>query len=111
MRVTMDLPNGESRPTRVGTPRLASIEGVPTYALYSDEQLLADRGRLRDQLDELTAHPGQTPGVAQLLVSIEQEIERITDELLQRARSRHPSSRGLDTRGNVGPVAHPPPAD
>ena len=100
----MGLPNDESRPIRVGAPRLASIEGVPTYALYTDGQLLADRSRLRDQLDELTAHPGQTPGIAQLLVSIEQEIELISDELLQRARSRHPSSRGMDSRGDVGPV-------
>jgi len=94
----MGLPSGESRSFRADAPRLASVVEIFTYAPYTDEQLLADRTRLRDQSDELAANPGRSPGVAQLLASIEQEIERISEELLQRARSRHPSSRSMSTR-------------
>ena len=82
----------ESNPNPITALRPATIVGVPDYALHADDQLIAERDRLRTQSDELTAQPGGTPGVSQLLVSIEQEIDRITDELMQRARSRHPSA-------------------
>jgi hypothetical protein len=91
----MGVPPRESNPNPAAALRLASIEGVPDYALHADDQLIAERDRLRNQSDDLTMHPGGTPGVSQLLVTIEQEIERITDELILRARSRHPSARSL----------------
>lgn len=94
----MGVPPRESNPNPTAAPRLVTIPGIPDYALDADEQLIAERDRLRIQSDELTMHPGASPGVSQVLVSIEQEIERITDELRQRARSRHPSAQSLDAR-------------
>jgi hypothetical protein len=37
-------------------------------------------------------NPGSSPLVSQILANMEQEIEHMTDELRQRARSLHPSS-------------------
>ncbi len=96
----MGVPPRESNPSPTAALRLTTIEGVPGYALHADDQLIAERDRLRTQSDELTMHSAGSPGVSQLLVGIEQEIERITDELLQRARSRHPSTRSLGARPN-----------
>ena len=94
----MGVPPRESKPSPTAALRLATIEGVPGYALYADDQLTAERDRLRIQSDELTMQSAGSPGVSQILVGIEQEIDRITDELLQRARSRHPSARSLGAR-------------
>jgi len=98
MNAGMGVPPRESNANPAAALRLASIEGVPDHALQTDDQLIAERDRLRNQSDELTMHPEGSPGVSQLLVSIEQEIERITDELIERARSRHPSARSLGAR-------------
>lgn len=63
------------------------------YTMIDDEQLIIDRDRQRRQLDELTVNPGSSPAIGQLLSNIEREVERMTDELIQRALSRHPASR------------------
>jgi len=94
----MAVPPRESNPNPTAALRLATIQEVPDYALLAEDQLLAERDRLRIQSDELTTHPAASPGVSQRLVSIEEQIERISDELLQRARSRHPSARSVGAR-------------
>ncbi len=65
-----------------------------SYPLLTEEQLVTKRDRLRQRLDELTANPGRSLGVCQLLADLDQEVEQVMEELLQRARSRHPSSGG-----------------
>ncbi len=83
-------PDGPDGPEPEGAGEL------PDYSRYGEEQLLQERERRQKQLDELTLHPERSPATWSLLASIDAEIERITDELIRRARSRHPSSRGLD---------------
>jgi hypothetical protein len=62
------------------------------YTMIDDEQLIIERDWLRKQLDQLTVKPGSSPvAVGQLLSSIEREVQRMTDELLLRTRSRHPA--------------------
>jgi len=73
-------------------------DGVTDYTLFSDEQLDLERDRQQAQLDELMLHSGNSLAVSQLRSSIEREVERMTSELKRRARSRHPSSRGLSAR-------------
>ncbi len=68
-------------------------EATADYSAYSDDRLLSERDRRQRQLDELTLHPDRS-AVSSLLVSVDGEVERITDELIRRARSRHPSSGG-----------------
>jgi hypothetical protein len=68
------------------------------HTLLSDEQLINERDRLRKQLDELTDNPGSAPVVGQMLVNMDQRIDRMTDELTRRALSRTPSSADPSTR-------------
>jgi hypothetical protein len=68
------------------------------YASLSDLDLILERDRLREQLDDLTINPGSSPVVSQTLIDIDQQIDRMTDELTRRALSRHPSSSGPNTR-------------
>jgi hypothetical protein len=90
-----------------GETQLTLLHGDESYPLLTDDQLIIERDRLRDQLEELTVNPGSSPVVCQLLVNIEHEIEHMMDELLQRARSRHPSSGGLGSRQRLRPVLLP----
>ena len=62
------------------------------YSRYGDDQLMAERERRQRQLDELTHHGAGEAATCSLMVSLDDEIERITGELIRRARSRHPSS-------------------
>ena len=80
--------------TTTWTPpdRWKSTEEGITYGLLTDQQLVTERARLRVRLDDLTMSPGSSPAVSQILVNIEQEIERITDDLRRRAISRHRST-------------------
>ena len=71
---------------------MTSTGEVISYELLTDEQLIVERDRLRQQLNSLTMNPGSSPIISQILVNMEQEIERMTDELRQRAISLHPSS-------------------
>jgi hypothetical protein len=90
-----------------GVTQLTLLHGDKIYPLLTDDQLIIERDRLRDQLEHLTVNPGGSPAVCQLLVNIEHEIEHMMDELLQRARSRHPSSGGLGSRQRLQPVLLP----
>jgi len=68
---------------------LVDASAVISYDLFTDEQLISERDRLRNQLDELTINPGSSPVISQILVNMAQKIERMTDDLRQRAISRH----------------------
>ena len=72
-------------------PSPTTVDATLDYGGYDDDELLAERDRQQRQLEELTLHPDHA---ATLLVSIDGAIERMTDELIRRARSRHPSSGG-----------------
>ena len=80
-----------ARRTPAAEERRAGVDAGIGYRLFTDDQLIIERRRLRLQLDELTLNPGSSPVVSQILVNMEQEIERMTDELRQRAISRHPA--------------------
>jgi len=76
--------------------RLA-LHGEPTpyedfvpfrYSGFSDDELLAECAKRRKQLDVLATHPGVSPAVGQILVSMDYEVERMTDELVRRLNSR-----------------------
>ena len=71
-----------------------TLEATADYSAYSDEQLIRERDQQQRQLEELTLHSDRSRATRSLLISIDGEVERITDELIRRARSRHPSSRG-----------------
>src|ERR1700722_15389898 len=83
-----NIPTGAQR----ARSRRTGTDSEVNYRLFTDEQLTVERRRLRDQLDELTMNPGSSPVASQILANMEQEIESMTDELGQRARSLHPSS-------------------
>jgi len=68
---------------------------VADYRAYSDDQLVAERDRQQRRLDELTRQQGHPSATCSQLVSLDADVEQMTDELIRRARSRHPSSRGL----------------
>jgi hypothetical protein len=84
--------------SRSDVPIRIDLDGDTDYSMFGDEQLRAERDRQSDQLDELVLHPGGSPAVALLRHSLEREVERMTDELRRRARSRHPSSRSTNGR-------------
>jgi hypothetical protein len=69
-----------------------------SYTSLSDLELILERDRLREQLDDLTDNPGSSPVVSHLLVNIDEQIDRMTEELTRRALSRHPSSSGPNSR-------------
>ncbi len=73
-------------------PSPAPAVGSPDYGSYSDDQLTAERDRRQRQRDELMLHAHGDTSTLSLLSSIDGEVERITAELIRRARSRHPSS-------------------
>ena len=84
--------------TQSSEPIQVNLDAETDYTTFGDEHLITERDRQRAQLDELTMHAGSSPVVNQLRASIEREVGRMTDELRRRARSRHPSSRGLGGR-------------
>jgi hypothetical protein len=81
-----------------------------SYILFTDEQLIGARDRLMDQLNELTFHSGSSTAVSQLLVSIDRQVELITAELINRARTRHPSAGSVSSRLRFRSRAWPPQA-
>jgi hypothetical protein len=83
-----DVPTGAQR----ARTRRTGTDTDVNYRLFTDEQLIVERRRLRDKLDELTVNPRNPPVTSQMLANMEQEMERMTDELGQRAQSLHPSS-------------------
>ena len=93
-----------------GNPRRTRINGVISYILFADEQLINEADRLKQQLKELTFHPGGSPGVGLLAASIKRELEGIANELMRRARSRHPSSCNVSSRLRFRSMPWPPQA-
>ena len=91
-------------------PRRTRVNGVVSYVLFTDEQLIGERDRLMDQLNELTLHSGSSTAVGRLLVSIDREFEHITAELIKRARTRHPSAGSPGSRLRFRSRAWPPQA-
>jgi hypothetical protein len=72
------------------TPADPVSDQSPTdYSRYSDDQLIAARERLGRHLQ-----PALQPGASghESSAAMEDDLERITEELIRRARSRHPSS-------------------
>jgi hypothetical protein len=84
--------------TQSDAPIRVVLDAETDYTGFDDEQLILERDRQRQQLDELNLHRGSSPAVAQLRDTLEREVDRMEEELHRRARSRHPSSRGLSLR-------------
>ena len=84
--------------TQSGEPLLVEATGLADYTHFTDEELELERNRQQAQLDELRLHPRLSPAVDHLRTGIEREVEGMTRELRHRARSRHPSSRGMSSR-------------
>jgi hypothetical protein len=80
------IPNTPEHPSPA--PDHATLD----YGRYGDDQLIAERDRRQRQRDELMLNADGEAATHTLMVSIEREVDRITDELIRRARSRHPSS-------------------
>ena len=78
-----------------GPPAAAPTACPVDYRQYSDEQLTEERDRQQRQLEELTRHLDHPSATGRQLVDADDAVERIDDELIRRARQRHPSSRGL----------------
>jgi hypothetical protein len=66
--------------------------GCIGLSLLTDEELLVERDRRRLQRERLTRHPGTSPAVGRLFVSMDRDIERLTDELVRRVLVRRPWS-------------------
>lgn len=75
------------------SPALATTD--VDYRVYTDDQLIAERDHRQRRLEELTRRRDHTTAICSQLVTLDGEVERMTDELIRRARSRHPSSHGL----------------
>ncbi len=67
---------------------------VPNYRHYSDEQLLEERERRLRSLAEPTLRIETAPTGSHREPVIDDRVDQITDELIRRARLRHPSARG-----------------
>jgi hypothetical protein len=84
--------------TQSSKPIQGTLDVGTDYTMIDDEQLIIERARQRRRLDELTVDPGSSPAVVQLLAGIERDVERMTDQLIQRALSRRPASRSVRGR-------------
>jgi hypothetical protein len=68
------------------------------YGMLPDAWLTAKRDRRQAQLMELALHPVKSPIFTDLLLSMEHEVHEMTQELVRRAKARHPSSGGTGGR-------------
>jgi hypothetical protein len=59
-----------------------------SLAHLTDHQLLIERDRRRAVVDRLVRYPGTSPAVGPLLERADDDIERITDELIGRVVAR-----------------------
>jgi hypothetical protein len=84
--------------TQSDAPIRVILDGDTDYTRFDDQQLATERDNQRHQLDELDHHPASSTAVVQLRATLQREVDRMTDELTRRARSRHPSSRGIGDR-------------
>lgn len=94
-----------------GEPPRTRASVITDFSLFTDQQLIIKRDRQREKLDELIMHPGSSLAVIELLVSLDRDVEQMTDELRRRARSQHPSSRGLSAQLHSCSPGWPPHAD
>jgi hypothetical protein len=78
--------------TKAAHPSSTTAQDMLDYSRYSDDELMTERARRHRQLDELSLFAEGESDASALLVRLDEEVERITDELIRRARSRHPSS-------------------
>lgn len=90
-----------------GDDHPANTTGVISYRLFTDKQLISERTRLRARLEDLTMNPGSSPAVGQVLVNMERDLERMTDEVGRRSIARHPSLGGRILR-SFWSTAHVP---
>lgn len=98
--------------TRSDTPIRVVLDAETDYTRFDDEQLMIERDKQGHQLEELTLQRSSSPAVAQLRETLQREVERMTEELHRRARSRHPSSRGLTARlRSLRSLSWPPKAE
>jgi hypothetical protein len=68
-----------------------SVRPDHDYSRYTDEQLIAERERrMRRQLQPVLH--GTPPSSHGSSIGADADVDRITQELIRRARSRHPSS-------------------
>ncbi len=76
---------GSADGTRVAgaSPETGVPPSAPDYRHYSDEQLLEERERRLRSVAERHGAP-----------IVDEQVDQITDELIRRARLRHPSARG-----------------
>jgi hypothetical protein len=66
---------------------------APDYRHYSDEQLLEERERRLRSVAEPMLRIELASGSHEAPV-VDEQVDQITDELIRRARLRHPSARG-----------------
>ena len=71
------------------------VTGPSDYRSMNEQQLVTTRDRRRRQLDELTRGADGSSLTGARRAALDAEVEQITDELIRRARQRHPSFRGL----------------
>jgi len=67
---------------------------VPNYRHYSDEQLLEERERRLRSLAEPALRIELASAGSHGAPVIDEQVDQITEELIRRARLRHPSARG-----------------
>ncbi len=72
----------------------APVAARTSFEMFNDEWLALKRDRRLQQLFDLAMHPIKSPVYLELMSSMQREIDGMTDELVRRARSRHPSARG-----------------
>ena len=76
------------------------------YARYSDQELRAACESQRWQLNGLALYG--SPAMMQRRASIEYEVTSMTEELIRRARAKHPSSAGTSSPGDLRSLDWPP---
>jgi hypothetical protein len=70
-----------------------SVDTAVDYSGYSDDQLIAERERRVHRHLQPVLHTAPSSADESSL-TVEDDVDRITEELIRRARSRHPSSLG-----------------
>ena len=75
-------------------PETSVPPSVPNYSHYSDEQLLEERERRLRSLAEPALRIELASAGSHGAPVIDEQVDQITEELIRRARLRHPSARG-----------------
>jgi hypothetical protein len=88
--------------TRPGEPMQLRVYRGRDYAQYSDHQLREACESQQWQLNGLALYG--SPAMMQRRASIEYEVTSMTEELIRRARAKHPSSGGPPSPGTLRSV-------